>query len=420
MLLSKLQGEASLGTGTCGRKNTKVYCLKRPPQPGDGILRVNPAKILARTWFTGLLVFAVCGGYIFYAFLYVIRVLGSMKVRVIMSAVAVVLVASLAVLGAFAYYFMAGGPQGERVELVVEPGASVRFLAEKLERKGVVRSARVLLVWMKITGIDKQVQAGKYAFRRKAGVVNAARELLDPEPVDTAVTVPEGLIIEQIGELFASTFSFSPDTFVALCTDTAFLRGLGFEGSSLEGFLFPDTYRFSPDVGPGEVIARMYGHFEQQFSTLDSTPIMERYSRAEIVTMASIVEKEATLAEERAHIAGVFYNRLKKGYPLGADPTVRYALRKFSGPLRVSELKNPSPYNTRVHRGLPPGPICSPGLGALAASVSPLETDDLYFVAKWDGTGAHDFSTTAAEHNRKKFEIRRLNELRKQRKKGSE
>jgi UPF0755 protein len=112
----------------------------------------------------------------------------------------------------------------------------------------------------------------------------------------------------------------------------------------------------------------------------------------------------------------VFHNRLRLGYPLGADPTVRYALKKFSGDLRVSELNSPSPYNTRRFPGLPPGPICSPGKGALIAAAAPLETKDLYFVARWDGSGTHDFSATNAEHERKKIDIRKRNLLRLQRK----
>jgi UPF0755 protein len=154
----------------------------------------------------------------------------------------------------------------------------------------------------------------------------------------------------------------------------------------------------------------MVATFRKRFAALprDSSrpPVL---TPRQVVILASIVEKEATLDEERGRIAGVFHNRLRLGYPLGADPTVRYALRKFSGPLRVSELNSRHPYNTRVHRGLPPGPICSPGLGSLEAAACPAETKDLYFVARWDGSGGHDFSRTLAEHERKKRLIRRQN-----------
>jgi UPF0755 protein len=136
-------------------------------------------------------------------------------------------------------------------------------------------------------------------------------------------------------------------------------------------------------------------------------------TKHETVILASIIEKEAELASERPLISGVFHNRLKKGIPLGADPTTRYILGKFSGPLLASEVSVQSPYNTRLHAGLPPGPICSPGLASLTAAMRPQQTKMLFFVAKWDGSGGHDFSMTNEEHSRKKDAIRRSNEQRK-------
>jgi UPF0755 protein len=127
----------------------------------------------------------------------------------------------------------------------------------------------------------------------------------------------------------------------------------------------------------------------------------------EAVILGSIIEKEAQRPEERARISAVFHNRLRLHIPLGADPTVRYVFKKFSGPLLKDELKSPSLYNTRVNPGLPPGPICSPGLAAIKAALTPMASKELYFVAKWDGTGGHAFSFTNAEHNQKKLAIRR-------------
>jgi UPF0755 protein len=142
-------------------------------------------------------------------------------------------------------------------------------------------------------------------------------------------------------------------------------------------------------------------------------------TRRQIVIVASIVEKEAVLGAERPRIAGVFFNRLRLGLPLGADPTVRYIFRKWSGPLYMSELNSPSAYNTRRNKGLPPGPICSPGRASLAAAVSPLQTNELYFVAKWDGSGGHEFSLTYEDHVRKTYSIRRNNEQRLRQKEAS-
>jgi UPF0755 protein len=142
-------------------------------------------------------------------------------------------------------------------------------------------------------------------------------------------------------------------------------------------------------------------------------------TKREIIILASIVEKEAVLAEERPRIAGVFYNRLALRQPLGADPTVRYALKKFSGPLTFADLNVASPYNTRRFTGLPPGPICSPGRASLIAAMSPMRTNELYFVARWDGSGAHEFSVTNEEHSRKKLTIRYQNEKRLRQKEDS-
>jgi UPF0755 protein len=183
---------------------------------------------------------------------------------------------------------------------------------------------------------------------------------------------------------------------------------------TLEGYLYPNTYRFPDNVSAKEIIIKMVNSFDKVYKTLvPNRNITDKFTKNQIVTIASIVEKEAAIPSERERISAVFHNRIRMGYPLGADPTVRYALHKFDGPLTVSDLNNSSPYNTRKYSGLPPGPICSPGKGALQAAMSPAETKELYFVAKWDGSGAHDFSLTNEEHNRKKMIIRQNNEQRK-------
>jgi UPF0755 protein len=199
--------------------------------------------------------------------------------------------------------------------------------------------------------------------------------------------------------------------FVRECGDTTVLRAHAPGVPSVEGYLFPDTYRFPPDAAPRDIIRRMTAHFEEMTATLpavETSAGKPALSRHEYVILASIIEREAEVAEERARISGVFHNRLAKKIPLGADPTIRYALRKFNGPLLVSELAMNTPYNTRLHTDLPPGPICSPGLASLSAAMVPMQTKDLYFVAKWDGSGTHDFSQTNEEHSRKKNEIRRM------------
>jgi UPF0755 protein len=301
---------------------------------------------------------------------------------------------------------------GEPVTVTVGKGTSLRQVAEELEKRHVVPSAEALLVWLKLRHLETRVQAGKHTFLENEGMLSAAPKLLVAEKVDVKILIPEGLTIEQTAHQISLQLPIDTAEFARLCGDPAFINSLGVIEPSLEGYLFPDTYRFAPATSPAEIIRRMIGQFEKMYRDVPGSAVTTRLSRHQIVTLASIVEKEATLASEQPHIAGVFHNRLKKGWPLGADPTVRFIYKKYSGPLRVSELQNPSPYNTRVHPGLPPGPICSPGRGAILAAVLPDETEDLYFVARWDGSGSHDFSATNAEHERKKIEIRRLNERR--------
>ena len=175
--------------------------------------------------------------------------------------------------------------------------------------------------------------------------------MLNAKPIEVVFTINEGLTIEQTAERIAQVMEIDTAQFNKLCYDTAFIKELGLSVFSLEGYLFPDTYRFPKDATIKEIIRKMVQHFDNVYSSLQAdTSVISRYNRHQIVTIASIVEKEATVAWERARIAGVFHNRLKLGYPLGADPTVRYALRKFNGPLKVSELNSSSPYNTKIYR----------------------------------------------------------------------
>lgn len=322
----------------------------------------------------------------------------------------------LAVAGVL-YLFIPLQQQGKEITVIFDPGTSVRSIANLLKDKDVIPSTKAFLVWIRLTGLEKSVQAGKYTFYEHEGIIKAAQKLRSAVAIETSITVPEGLTIEQTAQRITEVFTIDTAEFVRICHDKEFIEKIGLSLGALEGYLFPDTYRFRPEAKSEEIIARMAKQFKEEYSSIQPTELSGMFTEAELVTLASIIEKEATLPEERTHIGGVFHNRLRLKIALGADPTVRYALKKFSGPLRVSELKNTSPYNTRVHIGLPPGPICSPGKGALEAAISPKETKDLFFVAKWDGSGAHDFSETNVQHDRKKRDIRRQNYLRKLKKK---
>ncbi len=384
-----------------------------PPRSCSGAreYQLHFIKAVFDLWMTGVLYLLAGFGYIFYALLLVYRFLQMKRILVVLLLCVLVLLVGAG--GVYLYYFAPIRESTERIELIVEPGGSIARVAERLEELKVVRSSKAFLLWSRFTGVDRAMQAGKYTFVDGEGAINAAQRLWDAEQLSVAVTITEGLTVEQTAALFSRKLGLDSALFVSICLDTAVCSQYGPEDGNLEGYLYPNTYYIHPDADEEEVVRLMVDQFEKVWREVEISPSVQDLSVHEIVTMASIVEKEATLASERTRISGVFHNRLRKGWSLGADPTVRYALRKFSGPLRVSELKNPSPYNTRIHVGLPPGPICSPGFGSIQAAANPLETKELYFVAKWDGSGAHDFSRTGAEHERKKNIIRRQNELRK-------
>ena len=368
---------------------------------------MNPLKILFRTWFTGVLVCLAFLGYIFYSILIFIRMVQTKKIFIFLLGGLFIFAAGVLT------FFMPMKQLGKEINVIVVPGTSVRAVAAILKEKEVIPSKKAFLLWIKFKDLDKSVQAGRYRFYEYEGIISAANKLLHAEPIDKSITIPEGLIIEQTASKVSEVFAIDTTEFIRLCNDKEFIEKLGLSVSSLEGYLFPNTYRFRPEAKSVEIITRMVKHFVEKYSSIEPTNLSKSFTQVEIVTLASIVEKEATLSEERTRIAGVFHNRLRLNMMLGADPTVRYALKKFSGPLRVSELKNLSPYNTRVHAGLPPGPICAPGKGSLEAVFAPMETEDLYFVAKWDGSGAHDFSVSHVQHERKKKDIRKKNSLQK-------
>ena len=368
-------------------------------------------RACGRTWFTGALYILAAAGYSFYAVLWTIRFMQTTKRMLIFFCAGCVLPFAAAV-----YLFVPLHRSQSAIELTVEKGASLRSIGRTLASQGVVPSSTAFILWMRFRGEETKIQAGSFTFFKGEGILTASRKLLHATPIEVTVTIPEGLTIEQTAGIICRTFHSDSSEFIRECGDTAILRDHGICAPSCEGYLFPDTYRFPPDAASRDIVRRMTAHFEEMTATIPP-PVRRSNAPAlsthEYVILASIIEREAELASERPHISGIFHNRLEKRIPLGADPTIRYVLRKFNGPLLASELAMNTPFNTRQHAGLPPGPICSPGLASLAAAMAPQQTKDLYFVARWDGSGAHDFSMTNEEHARKKNEIRRMNDLKK-------
>ncbi len=302
-----------------------------------------------------------------------------------------------------------GGTEVVRVQ--IPQGTSSRHIGAQLAEARVIRSEWAWQIWSRTLGRDWVLQAGTYDLDHQEDMLALAAHLREGETVNLAVTVPEGWRIDQMDSAFAEQGLFPEKTFMAAAEDTE-VSWLPADLPSLEGYLFPETYTLSVDLFGEEVPSQqraevLVNTMVDQFAT-QALPLYETQQESdqppdlslnEWVTLASIVEKEAVVPEERHLIAGVFAHRLRIGMPLGADPTVEYALGIQQTPdrrLTWDEVETPHPYNTYVNPGLPPGPIASPGLASLEAALEPEETDLLFFVARYDGT--HVFSRTLEEH----------------------
>jgi len=280
------------------------------------------------------------------------------------------------------------GPLSEETTVVIPRGAGVQDIGNLLEQAGVVDDALLVVLRVRWRGDSRDLKAGEYAFAPQVSLDGVIDELAAGRTVVHRLSVPEGLTSTQIVTLINAAPDLTGDAVAA----------------PDEGSLLPETYHFELGDTREAMVARMTAAMDQALGELwparDPGIVIE--TPEEAVILASIVEKETGVAAERAHIAGVFYNRLKRGMMLQSDPTVIYALtggdEELGRPLMRKDLDVDSPYNTYRNTGLPPGPIANPGVDALMAVLHPLDTDDLYFVA--DGSGGHAFAATLEEHNR--------------------
>lgn len=285
----------------------------------------------------------------------------------------------------------------ERV-VVVPVGMSLQKLSELLQQQEVVRSAEKFLWLVRLKGAARQIKAGEYQLSTGLRPSELLDKLVRGEILLHQITFPEGYTLKQMAELLDAKGMASADRLVATAHNPAFVHGLDIPAPSLEGYLFPDTYRFSRGLPVESILRSMVARFNQHFGSEQQERAGQLgFSRHQVVILASVVEKETAVAEERALIAGVFLNRLKRGVRLQSDPTVIYGLKYFDGNLTRVHLQTDTPYNTYTRRGLPVGPICNPGVASIQAVLNPTSTSYLYFVAKKDGT--HHFSSSLAEHN---------------------
>jgi UPF0755 protein len=296
-----------------------------------------------------------------------------------------------------------GFPDGG-VYVDIPHGASQRTISRLLSENGVVRS-RLAFEALCRSRKRRTMQAGEYFFDRPATAFQVYDAIANGRVFVKEFVVPEGFTMFDIADLAASSGFLSREEFLAAARDASPIRDLAPNAPSLEGFLFPATYEFPRHPTGTEMTETMVKKFRQEWSSISPA----QSSVQEVVTLASLVERETPRPEERPHVAGVFANRLRAGQPLQCDPTVAYALSlagAYSGKLSGADLRFPSAYNTYRNRGLPPGPIANPGEAALRAALDPPPTEDIYFVANTEG--GHFFSKTLKEHNQNVARYRKL------------
>lgn len=300
------------------------------------------------------------------------------------------------ILGAWA--FMPVAPHAE-VRLTVKDGSSLIQVANQLEERGIIRSALAMRLLARLQGKEGAIHAGTYSFSKPATPFEILARLVNGDVDLVQVTIPEGFNLEQIAARLAEAGLADHDRLIEAAHDPQLLQQLAIHADSLEGYLFPETYRFVPGISEPDLLRMMVRQFRDKTASQErSLPKEQQLDEHQLVTLASIIQKETGIDDEMPLIASVFHNRLRRGIPLQTDPTVIYGIKDFDGNLTRRDLKNPTPYNTYLIKGLPPGPIASPGLKALHAAANPADTDFLYFVAR--GDGSHQFSKTLREHNR--------------------
>lgn len=290
----------------------------------------------------------------------------------------------------------------ETVTIIVKPGDGFQKVGDQLLAREVVKSRAMLFAPAQWRGIDKKLVPGRYDFTGS----NSCRSVLDKfengDFVIVKVTIYEGAPIWKVASILAHQLEIDSAEIVALNTDTTFLNTLDIP--CLEGYLFPETYFIPWGTDTRKILVDMVSMHRKQTADIWPEEIINDLSREEIIVLASIVEAEALLDEEKPKVASVYQNRIRRRMKLDADPTVIYGLGGLDRPLSRGDLRKDTPYNTYRRRGLPPTPINSPGLSAIKAALNPESTDFLFFVA--DGTGGHRFSRTNAEHNQARYEIR--------------
>jgi UPF0755 protein len=323
-----------------------------------------------------------------------------------------IVLTGLACAGWFAWALLMLTEPPAKTFVLLHPGYSTRRIASELKSAGVIRSERAFILWHYIH--RRPLQAGEYLFEKPADLIDVQKRISRGDVYFHTVVVPEGFTIFDIARAVEAAGLGSAEDFLKVAqSDTALIADIAPGAPSLEGYLFPDTYQFSRMMTMQEMAAAMVKQFRQvayQIGLISPTSPTEggpevtlriQLRPQNVVTMASIVEKETAVPEERPLVASVYYNRLTKNIALDADPSIIYAellAGIYTGALHHDDMRFNSPYNTYTHPGLPPGPIGNPGKSALEAAIHPAQSDYYYFVA--DAQGHHRFARTIEEHNK--------------------
>lgn len=288
--------------------------------------------------------------------------------------------------------------KGRVEEIEIQKGAKLAQIAKMLKDAKLIRSTTAFTILARLKNVSGKIKAGEYAFTSSMPPTVILDKLVRGEVVGHVVIVPEGFTISQIADAIVEAKVPKGKNFLKAATDRELLAGLKVPGTTAEGYLFPETYYLTRSMSEKEILTLMVTEFWKKV-----TPelIEEAYKVGldlqKMITLASLIEKEARIKEEKPLISAVFHNRLKKGMRLQCDPTAVYGIKDFEGVVLKSHLRKKSPYNTYIIYGLPPGPIANPGMDSIKAAVNPAPVDYLYFVSRNDGS--HQFSSTLAHHN---------------------
>jgi UPF0755 protein len=300
------------------------------------------------------------------------------------------------------------GMASDETIVTVDRGQSFEKTAHILQTHGLINQPFKFRLLARFSGADKRIQAGEYILSPNLSPQDILDKMVSGKVRLYKFTVPEGSNLNQIAGIIDSAGLADRQLFLQLANDTRFIESIGNSADTLEGYLFPDTYFFPKNVAAERIIESMIDRLQSEITDEWRQRASEiNLTMHEVITLASIIEKETGAAAERPLISSVFHNRLKKKMRLETDPTVIYGIKNFDGNLTRKHLETKTPYNTYRISGLPPGPIASPGKAAIEAALFPADTSYLFFVSKKDGT--HQFSTNLADHNRaiRKYQLRR-------------